>query len=136
MATGCQDSALECVQECPICLETLTDAKLLSCFHLFCNKCIEGMTKAERNADVEIECPVCRNVSTTTESHNVPIVRQNLEACTKTDKTAVCEFCDEKPAKWRCVDCKQKFCKECRTTHDGMKMLRSHHWKKCDPGIN
>ena len=110
MAAGGQDSVLESVLECPICLETLTDPKMLSCFHFFCNKCIEGMTKADQSADVGVTCPVCRKVSTTTELHNVPIVRQILEACTKTDKTAVCEGCDEKPAKWRCVDCKQNFC--------------------------
>ena len=129
MATGGQDTVLESVLECPICLETLTDPKMLSCFHFFCNKCI----KADQSADDGVTCPVCRKVSTTTELHNVPIVRQILEACTKTVKTAVCEGCDEKPAKWRCVDCKQNFCEECRyNTHDRVRLLRSHQWQDFD----
>ena len=45
---------------CPICLDTLTDPKLLQCHHVYCRKCLENLVK---RAQQELICPNCRKVT-------------------------------------------------------------------------
>lgn len=59
------DEVTEQLLTCPICMNTysvngLRCPKLLSCFHSFCEGCIEGLVVG---AGDEIECPSCRNPS-------------------------------------------------------------------------
>ncbi|KAK2184209.1 hypothetical protein NP493_278g03008 [Ridgeia piscesae] len=42
---------------CPICMDIFEEPVRLTCRHVFCSKCIEGMSTAED----EPACPVCRN---------------------------------------------------------------------------
>ena len=41
--------------ECPICFEDLHKAKILPCFHSFCEKCVKHLLKQS-----SIQCPLCR----------------------------------------------------------------------------
>ena len=48
--------------ECSICLDTLTDAKLLPCFHSFCKKCLERLVVQDRDGHT-LYCPTCRRTT-------------------------------------------------------------------------
>ncbi|XP_078364658.1 E3 ubiquitin-protein ligase TRIM45-like isoform X2 [Oculina patagonica] len=48
------DSASE--TECPICLDTVTNARTLKCKHVFCTECLETALKHDNR------CPVCKDV--------------------------------------------------------------------------
>ena len=47
--------------ECPVCLEILEEARVLTnCGHSLCTKCIILLvSKKEYNQNIEIECPIC-----------------------------------------------------------------------------
>ncbi len=57
-----ENSALQKLSEqltCPVCLEYYKDPKVLSCHHVFCCNCLEGLARKE-NPKVLI-CPTCRH---------------------------------------------------------------------------
>ena len=44
---------------CPVCLEAYKKPKVLDCHHVFCCKCLEGLTR--RDDSVALICPTCRH---------------------------------------------------------------------------
>lgn len=52
--------------ECPVCLETYSDPRVLPCLHSFCCGCVEEIVSAKTDAalreqpTVHVTCPVCR----------------------------------------------------------------------------
>lgn len=53
------ESALLDLLECPVCLERLdATAKVLSCQHTFCKRCLQGIL----NSRSELRCPECRTL--------------------------------------------------------------------------
>ncbi len=48
---------------CPICLDTFTDPKLLQCHHVCCKKCLEKLVRQGRQGRRSVECPNCRGVT-------------------------------------------------------------------------
>ena len=56
--------ALEKVEErlnCSICHDTFTDPKLLQCFHVYCQKCLQALV--DRYKQDGLTCPICRKVT-------------------------------------------------------------------------
>jgi hypothetical protein len=47
-------------QQCPICMETITDEVKLVCYHSFCARCIFDISNSKNNV---IKCPCCRKNS-------------------------------------------------------------------------
>ena len=49
---------------CPICLDQYKDPKLLQCFHVFCEKCLEPVARqTPQGGGQVVECPNCRHVT-------------------------------------------------------------------------
>ncbi|XP_030849508.1 uncharacterized protein LOC115927581 [Strongylocentrotus purpuratus] len=58
MATRSKEEKLQCLN-CPMCLDVLKNATLLSCGHSFCRGCLEAYDKQLKDLN-HIVCPVCR----------------------------------------------------------------------------
>ncbi len=54
---------------CPVCLEAYKEPKVLDCHHVFCCKCLEGLTR--RDDSVALTCPTCR--------HETPVPERSLD---------------------------------------------------------
>ena len=115
------------IVECPICLETLTEPRMLACFHFYCQKCVADMKQVQQAEAVGYECPLCRTFTASDEPKSLPIMNQLMEAlqAASTD-VKTCERCNKGSIKWRCLDCKDNFCSECRQLHDSFKLFRAH----------
>ncbi len=48
---------------CSICLETYTDPKILQCFHVYCQKCLDKLVSKDRQGQLSLICPTCRQVT-------------------------------------------------------------------------
>ncbi len=48
---------------CSICLDTYTDPKLLQCFHTYCTKCLIPLVVRDRQRQLTLTCPACRQVT-------------------------------------------------------------------------
>src|SRR5271163_1733701 len=46
------------ITECPICMETLTEPKVLPCVHTFCLKCLLKYGEHDKPGD-QVACPLC-----------------------------------------------------------------------------
>ncbi len=49
-------SKVEDQLSCPVCLEDYTNPRLLSCFHVYCQHCLDRMVVQQG----QLECPKCR----------------------------------------------------------------------------
>ena len=60
------EEALKKLEEqlnCPICLDTYTDPKLLQCHHVFCQKCLVKLVLRDQQGKLTLTCPHCRQVT-------------------------------------------------------------------------
>mmetsp|Transcript_43447 Transcript_43447/g.93079 ORF Transcript_43447/g.93079 Transcript_43447/m.93079 type:complete len:644 (-) Transcript_43447:596-2527(-) len=65
----CKSSAGEDLQQCPICLDTISDMVELTCKHRFCWKCFVLGPIAHQPGEYRIsQCPICRQNSSTSAS--------------------------------------------------------------------
>ncbi len=48
---------------CSICLDTYTDPKLLQCFHTYCTKCLQPLVVRDKQGQLTLTCPACRQVT-------------------------------------------------------------------------
>ena len=116
------------IVECPICLETLTEPRMLACFHFYCQKCVHDMKEVKQSHDVGYECPVCRKFTAKNQLQSLPIMTQLMEAM-KQASVATCGKCKKQAPIQRCLDCKESYCDACRDTHNEFKLFQSHAWE-------
>ncbi|XP_072181310.1 E3 ubiquitin-protein ligase TRIM56-like [Diadema setosum] len=122
---------------CAVCMDKLTDAKFLRCFHSFCTRCLEHCTR-----NLKVSCPLCREVTsvskgidsllpnlTATRRAREARVREKIEAKIH-DGGCQCESCKELGAvclaKSYCVDCQLLICDKCVGAHNLLKLTRCH----------
>ncbi|XP_041472610.1 tripartite motif-containing protein 2-like [Lytechinus variegatus] len=91
--------------ECPVCLSTFTDPKILSCSHTFCKTCLDNLLGCHGNC--QIRCPVCRAVT------QVP----NQDVGKLQDKSHAAVYCQ---------DCGYYLCTSCLNTHSQWKGFIDH----------
>nr|XP_054762123.1 E3 ubiquitin-protein ligase TRIM31-like [Lytechinus pictus] len=105
--------------ECPVCLSTFNDPKILSCSHTFCKTCLDNLLECHGNC--QIRCPVCRAV-TQVPNKDVGKLQVNLALKIEDMKghPQICTNCksDEKPdAVVYCQDCGNYLCTSCLNKH-------------------
>nr|XP_054765815.1 protein PML-like [Lytechinus pictus] len=117
--------------ECPVCLTTFTDPKILSCSHTYCKVCLEKLLES-RADDQMIRCPVCRD---DTQVPNLDVSKlpaslalRNLIEDVK-NQQQICTNCDseDKPkAVVYCQDCGNYLCITCHNMHSQWKNFVGH----------
>ncbi|XP_038052742.1 uncharacterized protein LOC119725410 [Patiria miniata] len=139
--------------ECPICCCLFKDPKILDCLHSFCLMCLEEMIKSRQRKTSQIQqkitCPVCRRdtqvpygrlkslSSSFFLSSLVDEVKQQQAVLREASaRTATCDCGEGKEATWRCLDCSDNLCQECRKAHGRVKSTKNHQiislgdWRK------
>ncbi|XP_041472039.1 uncharacterized protein LOC121421407 [Lytechinus variegatus] len=107
--------------ECPVCLSTFTDPKILSCSHTFCKTCLDNLLECHGNC--QIRCPVCRAV-TQVPNQDVHKLQVNLALKSLIEDMEghpqICTNCksNDKPhAVVYCQDCGKYLCTSCLNKH-------------------
>jgi hypothetical protein len=123
---------LDDVMECPICVGTFTDPRVLPCIHSYCLKCIKELCKGKQSTD-KVACPLCRKDFAIPEGRidslqkNFFLTRLlNIRELSKMKKeTQLCDVCrsdesisTDKTAIMYCLGCQQKLCATCHIYHE------------------
>ncbi|XP_041472342.1 E3 ubiquitin-protein ligase TRIM31-like [Lytechinus variegatus] len=116
--------------ECPVCLSTFTDPKILSCSHTFCKTCLDNLLECHGNC--QIRCPVCRAV-TQVPNQDVGKLQVNLALKSLIEDMEghpqICTNCksnDKSHAAVYCQDCGNYLCISCLNTHSQWKGFIDH----------
>ena len=121
--------------ECSVCLDTLTDAKLLPCFHSFCKKCLERLVVQDRDGHT-ICCPTCRRTTllpptgvsglqTDFHAEHLFEIQETLVKM-KEPQSTQCEKCKKFKATGFCRDCAKFVCEKCTEMHETWEELATH----------
>lgn len=133
------------ITECSICTETCQDPRILPCFHTFCLKCMQQMTKrADKQPGDKLSCPICRKEVTVADDEALGLQKnffmarliEMLKILKPVDKNPVCNIClqaepEDSPAKippatMYCIDCRDNLCPECSMHHRKQKLSKDH----------
>ena len=120
---------------CGICLEAYTDPKLLQCFHVFCNKCLEQIAARGQQGQPLI-CPNCRKTTQKPPNgisglqgafhiHHLFEIQDALEKI-KAPQRMKCEKCKKQNTTSYCRDCGQFICEVCTMVHETWDEFSSH----------
>ena len=115
---------------CAICLDAFKDPKLLQCFHVYCKDCLQRLVVTDRQGQLFLCCPTCRqstllppatNVSDLQPAfyiHHLFEIQDALEKV-KEPKKVMCGKCTkaQQPATSYCRDCGEFICAMCTTIH-------------------
>eukprot|EP00057_Strongylocentrotus_purpuratus_P012617 XP_011667091.1 PREDICTED: probable RING finger protein 207 homolog [Strongylocentrotus purpuratus] len=117
--------------ECPVCLNTFTDPKILSCSHTYCKACLDNLLECHGN-DQMLRCPVCR---AETQVPNQEVSKLPASQALKSliedmkNHSQLCTSCkseDRPQAVVYCQDCGKYFCITCHNTHSQWPDFISH----------
>ena len=56
-------SKVEDQLSCPVCLDPYTNPRLLACFHVYCEHCLDRMVVRDRQGQLSVTCPKCRRTT-------------------------------------------------------------------------
>ena len=115
---------------CAICFNAFKDPKLLQCFHVYCKDCLQQLVITDRQGQLSLRCPTCRQStllpSTTGVSglqpafhiHHLMEIQEALKKI-KEPKKVTCGKCRKspQPATNYCRDCGEFICSVCSTVH-------------------
>eukprot|EP00057_Strongylocentrotus_purpuratus_P011532 XP_011666006.1 PREDICTED: transcription intermediary factor 1-beta-like [Strongylocentrotus purpuratus] len=117
--------------ECPVCMDTFTDPKILSCSHTYCKACLDNLLECHGN-DQMLRCPVCR---AETQVPNQEVSKLPASLALKSlieemkNQFQFCTSCnsEDKPqAVVYCQDCGKYFCSTCHNIHSQWPDFISH----------
>ena len=119
---------------CKVCLKQYTHPKLLQCFHIFCEKCLQPLAYQSAQGQV-VECPNCCQSTFLPESgvlglqqpflmHHLFDIRDALRKLS--DTTAVqCDKCGKRARCYYCRSC-GFLCDKYKDFHSDWKEFSSH----------
>ena len=113
---------------CAICLDLYTNPKSLSCFHSFCQKCLEGLPQDPQGDKYFISCPTCRHHTQLPEpkgAADFPAAFQinnfkevhNLMIKVSGHQQVICDICTTTNATVYCKECNKCLCEKCINIH-------------------
>ncbi|XP_031557124.1 E3 ubiquitin-protein ligase TRIM71-like [Actinia tenebrosa] len=109
--------------QCPLCNDTLTEPKILPCFHIFCKSCIKKHAKLIEEVNI-FKCPKCKSETPLQETSCI----EDLQPCLVYERIVkglalvkgkkVCSVSkSHSSASWYCFDCDRSMCVECEKNH-------------------
>ena len=115
---------------CAICLDAFKDPKLLQCFHVYCKDCLQRLVVQDRQGQLSLSCPTCRQSTLLPPAtgvsglqpafhiHHLMEIKSALEKV-KEPKKVLCGKClkSPQPATSYCRDCGEFICAMCTTIH-------------------
>ncbi|CAG0879042.1 unnamed protein product [Cyprideis torosa] len=111
---------------CVLCRNLMVEPCLLSCYHIFCSRCLSG-----RVAGGKVTCPFCAKVTLLRESTGPlpsdPILHFLVEAANQ--ERPNCANCEKKCADqpmFFCQTCGQALCQTCRDDTHRARMFANH----------
>ena len=107
--TGASMSAV-----CPICLDVLTDPRLLPCLHTACRACIDRMVATAARGDRQVRCPICRSPCPVPNTGASELPENTISASRR--KTE-CDLCGSVDTKAWCSTCDVFVCNEHLAQH-------------------
>ncbi|XP_064385503.1 tripartite motif-containing protein 2-like isoform X2 [Halichondria panicea] len=120
-------SKVEDQLSCLVCLEPYTNPRLLSCFHVYCQHCLEDIVAHNRHG--QLECPKCRRptplpptgvsgLQAAFHVHHLFDIQETLKKVKEPQKLA-CEKCVKTTRKATsfCRQCTKFICEKCTDTH-------------------
>ena len=144
------DSSLrevEDITKCTLCLEFMTDPRILPCIHTFCLSCLVMYGEQQSLINSERHCPVCRTTfgSVDFDFSRLPrnsFVEKLIDAKRSASESGekFCDVCvklDEKchrlvAAETFCLECQEYLCSQCTQMHRTMKMSRAHRLRSTE----
>ena len=123
---------------CAICLGTFKDPKMLQCFHVYCKACLKPPVIKDRQGQLAIICPTCRqstilppakdvsNLPSAFHVHHLFDIKEAVEKLKEPHKVQ-CEKCTKsRTAVKFCRDCGQFICERCLEMHSEWKEFTKH----------
>ena len=129
------EKALQKIQEqvtCGICLEHYKRPKLLKCFHVFCEQCLQTLVRREGQS---LPCPACRKVTQLPVGgvsglqgafyiHYLFDIQDALKKVSSSDQT-MCATCNKREAVRFCRTC-GFVCASCEEHHQYLESFKTH----------
>ena len=109
--------------ECPICLDTFTEPKRLSCSHSFCKACLAQLLKCQSEVRGKLPCPVCKHVtdvpgSDVDQLQSNDTLKELLQKVThEQNKCTNCKKEEKPDAVAYCQVCGKYLCRDCYDVH-------------------
>ena len=124
---------------CAVCLDSFKQPKMLNCFHIFCEHCLQRLVLQDRQGQLSLTCPTCRRPTLLPQGtsvsglqsafhvHHLFEIKDALEKM-KEPKKVECEKCKKvsRPATSFCRDCGQFICARCADIHADWEEFTSH----------
>ena len=129
-------SKVEDQLSCLVCLEPYTNPRLLSCFHVYCQHCLEDIVAHNRQG--QLECPKCRRptplpptgvsgLQAAFNVHHLFDIQETLKKIKEPQKLA-CEKCSKTTRKATsfCRQCTKFICDLCTNIHKEYEEFEGH----------
>ena len=129
-------SKMEDQLSCLVCLEPYTNPRLLSCFHVYCQHCLEDIVAHNRQG--QLECPKCRRptplpptgvsgLQAAFNVHHLFDIQETLKKVKEPQKLA-CEKCSKTTCKATsfCRQCTKFICHLCTNIHKEYEEFEGH----------
>ena len=124
---------------CAICLDAFKDPKLLQCFHVYCKDCLQRLVVTDRQGQLSLRCPTCRQSTLLPPAtgvsglqpafhiHHLMEIQEALEKV-KEPKKVMCEKCTKttRAATNFCRDCGKFICEKCTEMHSEWEEFSMH----------
>lgn len=141
MAAEAVKQQLGDITECPICVTSFTDPRVLPCVHTYCYRCrpIKTWCKDKRNGS-KATCPMCRKdfvipdggVEELPKNFFLTKLLSIKDLSFASSEVHLCDLCSTSEgaknvsATMFCLDCHQKQCAACHFCHSNFKQFQSH----------
>ena len=124
---------------CAICLDAFKDPKLLQCFHVYCKDCLQRLVVQDRQGQLSLSCPTCRQSTLLPPASGVSGLQpafhihhlfeiQDALKKVKDPQKVQCEKCTKstRTATDFCRDCGKFICEKCTEMHSEWEEFSKH----------